>query len=327
MGASLAEGHSPAVLAWAESWRQQNFQQSQPPVVHRAMPWSCVSRLVTERGTYYLKEMAPLFACEPAVITRLAQHSAELVPQIVASNPEQHCFIMANAGEPLRAHLLRHYDLDTATTALTSYARLQLATVSIIEDFLADGAQDWRLSQLPRHYENLLAQEALLKADGLDSQEREEREELRQGSKVFAELCRRLGDFGLPDSIEHGDFHDNNLLVQSGRCIVNDWGDTAIAPPFLSLARFMRSAMRVHALPTDGQQVKVLIDAYLLPWQAFAHSLELSTAYAIVAKISPIVIAHSLTRIWQCPGAETAGDEVRGAIASSLRDYLVQASP
>ena len=34
---------------------------------------------------------------------------------------------------------------------------------------------------------------------------------------TFFDLCLQLAGFNIPETIEHGDFHDNNVLVQWGR--------------------------------------------------------------------------------------------------------------
>lgn len=319
MPEGLAYGHSPDVLAWAEAWQCENFSHFSQPVICRAMPWSCVSQFITDHGKFYLKEMAAPFACEPAIIHYLALYDQALVPRILGINPTLHSFIMSDAGEVLRPKLLIDYDEQTVCPLLTRYAGLQLAVADHAENLLEAGAQDWRLSRLPGYYASLLANDEALLADGLTKGELQQLTALKP---QVEELCTQLATFGLPETIEHGDFHDNNVLVNSSGLVINDWGDAAWAHPFFSLARFLRSATRVHATLLDYPKIERLRQAYFSPWLIYGDRPSLSTAYLVAAKLSHCVIAHSLTRIWTCPGMEATAELVNGAIAGALRDFM-----
>ncbi len=57
----------------------------------------------------------------------------------------------------------------------------------------------------------------------------------------FAQICDELAAFGIPETLNHGDFHDGNVLVKNGRITLFDWGDGCVAHPFVSLRTFFVS--------------------------------------------------------------------------------------
>src|SRR5678815_6102596 len=57
----------------------------------------------------------------------------------------------------------------------------------------------------------------------------------------FEQICADLIAFGIPDSLNHGDFHDGNVLLKNGRITFFDWGDASVTHPFVSLLTFFVS--------------------------------------------------------------------------------------
>jgi aminoglycoside phosphotransferase (APT) family kinase protein len=51
-----------------------------------------------------------------------------------------------------------------------------------------------------------------------------------------AERIDRLGASKLPVTIDHGDLHDGNVFSAEGHVRILDWGDSAVAHPFLTLS-------------------------------------------------------------------------------------------
>ena len=58
----------------------------------------------------------------------------------------------------------------------------------------------------------------------------------------------------LAKTLAHGDMHPGNVIVgNDGRCIIIDWGNACVAPPFLDLA---------NIIPIDSPSWRVYCDAY-----------------------------------------------------------------
>jgi hypothetical protein len=85
----------------------------------------------------------------------------------------------------------------------------------------------------------------------------------------FGQICAELASFGIPESLNHGDFHDGNILLKNGRITFFDWGDASVAHPFVSLRTFFVSIE--IALELDDYsftpEMSALLERYLEPWQ------------------------------------------------------------
>ncbi len=83
-----------------------------------------------------------------------------------------------------------------------------------------------------------------------------------------------MGQYNIPETIEHGDFHDNNMLVAGdNKLIINDWGDKVITHPFFSIASFLDSAFRNHKINSTSHTVRSLLDSYLNHWVEYEPKL------------------------------------------------------
>jgi hypothetical protein len=218
--------------AWAEEYLISNGYEIQGlSKIVREMPWSKIISFPTSKGLIYFKEMAPVFAIEPMLIQFISQHISQNVPAIIAANSKLSCFLMKDAGRNLREHLKHDYQVNLLCDALKIYADIQLLSIVHINALLDRGVLDWRLTKLPGLYLELRSQEDSLKADGLTEAEIGILHELYP--KVLAS-CHLLSEYGIPETIEHNDFHDNNILFHKRGIIISDWGDAYLSSIFLS---------------------------------------------------------------------------------------------
>jgi aminoglycoside phosphotransferase (APT) family kinase protein len=100
-----------------------------------------------------------------------------------------------------------------------------------------------------------------------------------------------LSGYGIPESINHGDFHDGNVLVKDGRVTFFDWGDADVTHPFVSLRTFWVSIE--IALNLDDYvftpEMAELLDIYLEPFENFASKDDLRKAYALSKPVASVV--------------------------------------
>jgi aminoglycoside phosphotransferase (APT) family kinase protein len=109
----------------------------------------------------------------------------------------------------------------------------------------------------------------------------------------FEQICIDLAALGIPESLNHGDFHDGNVLLKNGRITFFDWGDANVTHPFVSL-RTLFVSIEI-ALKLDDYsftpEMAALLDRYLEPWQKFASKADLITAYRLSKPVASIVKA------------------------------------
>ncbi|MGE3318573.1 MAG: aminoglycoside phosphotransferase family protein [Candidatus Berkiella sp.] len=298
---------------------KQGIEALAAPESVRDTPWSKVSRLLTVKGYVYLKEMSPQFAVEPYVLNLLHKELSANVTEVIAHDDVHRWFLMPDAGSRLREKLKQNYQVELVASMLKEYAELQIKAVNKNEKFLALRVKDWRLVNLPSIYEALLSQRDFLQRDGLTEADLATLASLKG---VFAEKCEQLAQLGLPETIEHGDFQDNNILIdKNDKITFNDWGDANITHPFFSLGSWLDSASRHHQMGVNDPRRAVLMEAYLEPWQAFAPLKILKEAFIISETIRPVLFAINFCRVASCPGMENLG-EFKGYIAGALKEFM-----
>jgi aminoglycoside phosphotransferase (APT) family kinase protein len=140
----------------------------------------------------------------------------------------------------------------------------------------------------------------------------------------FEQICSELADVGIPESLNHGDFHDGNVLLRDGRITFFDWGDASLTHPFVSLRTFFVSIE--IALDLDEYsftpEMAALLDRYLEPWERFASKETLLSAYRLSKSVASIVKALS----WHKTIAPLTGSlraEYAHIVPAVLQEFMV----
>jgi hypothetical protein len=306
-------------IVWAQSYLIKNgYDIKAVPDITRAMPWSKVTHFATSKGSVYLKEMTFLFSLEPTLIKTMAQWDGDFIPKVIAQNNDLNCFLMEDAGIPLSKFLKEDVQIEILENALSICANIQRKTEKQVDALLSIGVPDWRLSKLPGLYLLLIQQEDILKADGVTPAEIKT---LHKLYPRFLFLCDCLSKFNIPETIEHTDFHGNNILIKDNHLTIGDWGDAVVSHPFYSLASYLNSAIRYHGV-TEGDEVyNSLQNLYLTMWAEFAPKGQLIEAFHLIQKLRPIQIALSFIRVKMCPNLESSFI-FNGYISQALRDFI-----
>ena len=256
-------------------------------------PWSTVLRIPTNEGMLFFKATAPETIYESALTQMLARLYPDCMPELVAVDTTQGWMLMRDGGEPLRASIRPTKDIAPWTPVILLFSEVQIGLTEHVLELLALGIPDWRLAHLPKLYTNLLADtESLLldKPGGLTSEEFQRVQELRPR---FAQICNELAAFGIPETLNHGDFHDGNVLVKNGRVTLFDWGDGCVTHPFVSLRTFFVSIENSLKLEDYSftPEMTELLHVYLEPWQRFTSMENLLAAYPLSRCVASIVKA------------------------------------
>lgn len=286
-------GWLPGVTAWVdgELARLGRERVGMPEQV-RVRHWACVLRVPTSGGDSYFKATSPAFACEPLVTRVLMGVVPSVVPRLLATDTGRGWMLMADGGAPLRGRVLPGRHLEPLLDMLPRFAAFQLALVPHTAVLLAAGCPDRRLARLPDLVADLLNDTALLLVGHPDGMTAAEHANLRAALPEMHDLCARLADAGVPESLHHDDFHPGNVLVDArGNYAFFDWGECAITHPFLSLGMALRWARLV--LECDDEPLDRLRRAYLAPWTAYAPMDRLLEASSVAERLMPL--ARALT--------------------------------
>lgn len=306
-------------VSWAEdSLASSGYKTQGQPKIVRAMLWSRITSFETSKGRVYLKSMALPFSKEPILLQFLADHEVKNITKVIAVNEQLSCFLMKDAGEPLRNLVKENFKIDLLINALKTCANIQIKCVHYVDQLLNLGVNDWRLEKLPFLYQNLVQKEEMLKADGLTPSEIGI---LYQSAPKMHALCKQLSEYGIPETLEHGDFQDNNMLIDGDSLTLSDWGDASISHPFFSLASALNSAKRNHRLHDDDPRYVKAQNAYLDQWGEYGTETELLEAFKLAQMIRHFVFALNLSRVKPLPHIDNV-PKLDGYLANSLRDLI-----
>jgi hypothetical protein len=246
------------------------------------------------------------------------------MPELVADDPVRGWMLMRDGGAPLRSVIRPTQDLSPWIPVIKLYAEVQVGLMNHVPELLAMGVPDWRLSTLSAHYAGLLSDIEYLELDQPGGLTSEELHHLQTLAPRFEQICTDLSSFGIPETLNHGDFHDGNVLLRNGRVTLFDWGDANLTHPFASLRTFFVSIE--NSLKLDDYsltpEMLALLDRYLEPFQRFASKKDLLAAFALSRCAATIV----KTIAWQI-GVSHLQRPLRvkyaGIVPELLREFLV----
>jgi len=256
-------------------------------------PWSTVLRVPTREGTSFFKATAAETVYESALTEMLAGWYPDCMPELIAVDTGRGWMLMRDGGEQLRASIRPAQDITPWQPVISRYSEVQLGLAGHLSELLALGLPDHRLAVLPRLYTQLVSDEESLLIDQPKGLTSSEFHQVKDKSPRFEQICSELAAFGIPESLNHGDFHDGNVLLRNGRITFFDWGDASVTHPFVSLRTFFVSIE--IALKLDDYvftpEMAALLDRYLEPWEGFASQEALLTAYRLSKPVASIVKA------------------------------------
>jgi hypothetical protein len=319
----------PGWLAEATAWIDEHLMRcgrertgviEQPHV----RPWSCVLRIPTTAGDNFFKATAPALAHETALTVALARWRPDCTPELLAADLARGWILMPNGGTRLRAVLtatpepdIRHWQ-----RLLPLYAEMQVEMAERAAELFALRTMDRRLSALPAQYEMLLADTEALSIGREDGLTEEEYARLRALTPPFAALCKRLADYGLPETLQHDDLHDGNVFVRDdGGYTLFDWGDACVSPPFFSLLVVLRSIADRFGWANDAPELARLHDAYLEPWAHYGSRTELRAAADLAYTLGMVCRALTWHRILTSTDTAQRADYA-AAVPGWLQEFL-----
>ncbi len=240
-------------------------------------PWSTVMRVPTPDGDLWFKATTPeVHGFEPELTALLSEAFPDRTTELLAIDSTRGWMLMRDAGARLRELMAPAGDLHHWETILPRYAEIQIALAPRIEELLAFGVPDERLGGMADKVEAVLEDDGALLLDQPDGLTSNERDELRSRMPELRGLIGELEAFGIPETIQHDDFHDGQVFVRDGRYLLLDWGDSCVSHPFHTLTVTLRALAWRHSLEPGSDALLRLRDAYLEPYGAPSAAADLA---------------------------------------------------
>jgi hypothetical protein len=271
----------------------------------------------------YFKATAHETIYEAALTQALAHWFPDCMPELLATQAGRGWMLMLDGGQQLRASIRPTKDIAPWKPVIKRYAETQIGLAEHVTELLSLRIPDHRLSILPGLFAQLLADQANFMIDQEKGLTSAEWGQLKEKAPRLEQISADLAAYGIPESLNHGDFHDGNVLVKDGRITFFDWGDGDVTHPFVSLRTFFVSIEIALDLEDYSftPEMEELLDLYLEPFQKFASKEHLLKAYKLSKPVASIVKALA----WHTTISRLEGDlrqQYAWIVPELMREYL-----
>ncbi|WP_418955329.1 phosphotransferase [Streptomyces tritici] len=312
-------GWRDAALDWArERLAEHGLRERGPAAEVRLRPWSVLVRLPVDgdgHRTVWFKANPPSSRYEAGLGQALGAWVPEHVLVPLAVEAERGWSLLPDGGGLFRDELDRGLaDARAWEEPLRQYAALQRALVGRTGDLLALGVPDGRPAALPAVFDRLVEE-----CGALDPAARAA---LRARRPRLVAWCEELAATGVPDSLDHSDLHESQVLVRGqDRYTFFDWGDAAVAHPFSTLlvtGRLIARRFGTDPLPR-------LRDVYLEAWTGDGTPVaELRRTVALASRLGAIGRALSWARVFPVRDGAAGGGDTAEATARWLHELFAE---
>lgn len=209
----------PEWLKVAQTWIRGHAPGSLTDPIEQPhiYPWATVLRVPTSDGVIWFKANAPIQRFEAALTEELVKAAPEVTVELVAVDLERGWLLMRDAGSRLRELVTGAEQIEHWLEILPQYAELQLSLAPRVERFLTIGVPDERLAGLAARLGRVLADDETLFLGRLACLALDELSRLRAAVPTVASMCLELAAVGIPETIQHDDFHDGQVFIRDGR--------------------------------------------------------------------------------------------------------------
>jgi len=312
-------------LRWAE--KQISSSKKLQLINHEKIAhttYSIVYKLTLENGEMYLKIVPSQLFLEAKTLQFLRAQDCRHIPEILAQNEQLSCFLMKSCGsQPLRQCFDDKINIEQLKQGIVNYTKIQRKVEKQTERLLALGAHDWRVKQFSAAYLELTQDSELLLRDGLTQNEINH---LQRQYPRFLQRCKSLMQYNLPETLNHCDFHDNNMLYvkQTGDINIIDWSEVAVTHPFFSLSGLLWNLKHFYHMTEKEPAYQALKQHCIRPWLDLHDKDILLKCFNIADKLDGVFAALIYAHLYRVTQNQEKSVELehRGAIAGCLRTFL-----
>lgn len=139
-------------------------------------------------------------------------------------------------------------------------------------------------------------------------------------------LCEDLLEYRISETINHCDFHENNMLLdeKTGDINIIDWGETVIAHPFFSLNGCLWNIVYFNDINKADPMYSDLQLQCISSWLNLYDEEKLIKAFNIADQLNGMYAALGYERLYIATENQPkkVQEEHPGSIAGCLRSFL-----
>jgi hypothetical protein len=296
-------------LGFANRWEQYN-----------ASPNFSLIRAETDGPAVWFKAVGAPNLHEYPITLFLADRYPQYMPFILATRDDWHGWLTLEE-EGTHPDDIKRCDAFRATAH--SLAQLQLETARDKDILLATGCSDLRLSRLQEFiavYLDTIREFMKLQTNThvcvLSS------DDCLWLGEVLHEACVALQLLGIPDTLGHGDFNPNNIVVSTSRCVFLDWAEAHVGHPFFTI-EYLLARFRDQSLTTQTE-LQSIRDAYAQLWLAHFSRETIDRSFRICRLLAVFAYAVQLLDHHKTPKAKN--DDVAAMQRSLARRMYREAA-
>ncbi|MFF0265151.1 phosphotransferase [Kribbella sp. NPDC004536] len=281
-------------------------------------PWSTVLRIETDKQPVFFKATG---VREVVGTLALGRRLPQNMPELIGADVERGWLLMVDAGERLRERIRPTKDATLWSGIMSHYSRIQRDVADHVGALLEMGVPDRRLARLPALLTELMDDAAFWRCGESRRLTPDDRGHIEAALVTLSRTCDELAAIGIPESIDHGDLHDGNVLLGAGQVKFIDWGDIAVTHPFVSLRTLFVSIEISLGLPeySFSPAMMALLQEYLGSWAEVASPRALERAFELAQCVAPVVRALS----WHEAACALEG-AVRRKYVNTVRELLLE---
>jgi Phosphotransferase enzyme family len=242
----------------------------------------------TEQLEMFVKVSGQSAQLENQIGKLLSSFAPGLTPEVLGFNNNLGVVVTRKLEA---VNLSLEMDTQIWLEAVSTLAKLQSSSLNFLTELQVPTLD---LSMLLESCRALISNTAQLEVLGLNL------EQIKQIQNLVPKIAPALEVFeaaGLPNTLVHGDFHANNVMVEHGSPKLIDWSETAISSPLLDLGRFLEFLNRKHLNSHPALAIQTeLIEAFFEPWQDQVSRESFFKAARVAPFVATLVFA---ARAWE----------------------------
>ena len=213
----------------------------------------------------------------------------ELIVELVAVDVDRGWMLMRDAGSRLRELVAGAEQIKHWLTILPWYAELSAVPSLLAYNGSSRSASRTHASgNLPTTSSAHLATTTPCSSGGPMASPSMSSGACAARCRWWRRCARESPRWGIPETIQHDDFHDGQIFVRGGRYRFLDWGDSCISHPFHTMVVTLRALAWQQGLPPGGVELLRMRDAYLAPFEELASPAELRAAFDLAHRTGTI---------------------------------------
>lgn len=219
---------------------------------------------------YWLKATGEPNRHEYNICVLLSEICPQYLPPLVATQPDWNAWLMRDAGGRLEDEMSQ----PVLETVVSRLADLQKTTLSFTDELIAAGASNQRAGVLRKHLPQIIEylSEAMERQTSTKVP-RLGRDRLSELQSIFEDVCFRMEDLEIPDTLIHNDISPGNVLFDGSNVFFTDWCEAGIGNPFFSFQHLCVLA--------DGDHM-ALRAVYRQCWLGELNSLQIDQAFVFM---------------------------------------------